>query len=612
MAKHYNAQPSHETPKENLVTPELTPSPDKTESAPSDQEERNIDAPLETSQSVQQQPQTKKKIDFKAFLRTKKGKIMCVAAVLLLIVIAVFCIPASRYAVAGLVIKKDATVIVTDTETGKPVSAADVTLGSQTVKTDANGKVTLKNVQVGPWQVSVKKTYYQDTSGSTLVPIMSGQQALHLQMQATGRQVPIKTINKLTGAVLGGVEVTAGDASVMTAEDGTAVLVLPADKTTLSATFKRDGFNTVTADVLITEQPDDKNTFSLTASGKIYFLSKRTGKIDVMKSDLDGANASVVVAGTGQEEESQTVLLASRDWKYLALQARRDSKVSKLYLVETATDKLSVIDEGDDASFSPVGWSNEYFVYQVNRNNVQAWQPKAQSLKSFNAASGKVTVLEYTDGLGTSSTNWASEVFASTYIIGDKIVYAKYWNNYYGTPALIDGKKDAIYHVNANGDGKQALKQFDAATSSYMEVVIYRPDEIYYKVHASSSKFYEYHDGVVAETTEINDTNFYSQTYNTYLVSPSGKNTFWSEARDGKNVLFVGNADGAEGKELMSSNSFKPYGWFTDNYLLLAKDKSELFIMPRDVPGAEPLKITDYHRPAVSFPGYGYGYGGSY
>ncbi len=614
MAKQHKTTPYQDEdtasaePQESVTPPEepeVSPKPDTDQSEASEAG----DITPEPTKLTPAPATDKKKFNLKAFLHTKKGKVVAVVAALVLIIGLVFAIPASRYAAAGLVVKKDLSVLVVDSETGKPVSAADISVANQTAKTDADGKVTLHNVPVGPWQVSAKKTYYEDTKGATLVPILSNQTALQLSMKATGRQVPISTTNKLTGAALGGVEITAGDATVTTADDGLATLVLPADKATVDATFKLDGFNTLTGTITVAES-DTPTMFSLTPSGKVYFLSKRTGKINIMKSDLDGANASVAVAATGQEEETQTVLLASRDWKYLALQARRDSKTPKLYLVNTADDKLSVIDEGDDVSFSPIGWSNEYFVYRVTRSNVHSWEPKQQSLKSFNALTGKITSLDDSDGVGSGEFNWASETFTNIYIIGDQIIYAKYWNNYFGSPALIAGKKDAIYRIKANGEGKQSVKEFDSTTSSYIEAVLYRPDEIYFRLSGTPNKYFEYHDGVVAETTEVNDTNYYNQAYATYLVSPSGKSTFWYEGRDGKNVLFIGDAEGANSKEIMATNSFKPYGWYTDDYLLLAKNGSELFVLARGVTGAEPVKITDYHKPAISFPGYGYGYGG--
>jgi len=52
--------------------------------------------------------------------------------------------------------------------------------------------------------------------------------------------------------------------------------------------------------------------------------------------------------------------------------------------------------------------------------------------------------------------------------------------------------------------------------------------------------------------------------------------------------------------------------WFTDKYLLVSKDNSELYILP--VAGLTgdtlPYKISDYYRPDISYNGYGRGYGG--
>src|SRR5205085_4643278 len=116
----------------------------------------------------------------------------------------------------------------------------------------------------------------------------------------------------------------------------------------------------------------------------VYFLSKASGKIDIIKTNLDGTDRKTVLAGTGKEDQRNTVLLASKDWKYLALQSRRDSKLAKLYLIDTSTDKLSTIDEGD-ADFVLAGWKNHYFIYEVDRNGKNVWETNQQALKSFNA-----------------------------------------------------------------------------------------------------------------------------------------------------------------------------------------------------------------------------------
>lgn len=549
---------------------------------------------------------------FVAFLQTKKGRIVGAIAAVVVVLGVLFAIPTTRYAIAGTVIKKDLSLQAIDSKTNKPVSAAQLTVAGQTVKTDASGKVTVHNVSVGPWHVVATKANYQNTQIDGTLPIFNTPATAQITMTATGRQVPVTVTNKLTHKPVANVEISAGDATATTASDGTATVVLPANKDKVSANFKASGYNTTTADITVTEQQDTANGFTVTPSGKVYFLSKRTGKINVMSSDLDGVHQDVVVTGTGKESDTDTVLLASRDWKYLALQAiRDDTGKPKLYLVDTASGKLSTIDEGDNVSFSPVGWSNERFIYRVTRINVGAWQPKRQSIKSFNATNGQIATLDDTDAVGTASNAFSGEQYSAVYIIGNTITYAKYWLGYY--PELLTDKKSAIYSVNADGTNKQTLSAFTAATHNNIQSQLYEPSEVYYRDAGSFSgpvQFYAFKDGKVNPTTEATDDNFY-QNYNTYLVSPSGKLTLWSESRDGKNVIQIGDSDGANGKELTTDGTFSTYGWFTDNYILLSKNGSELYIMPSD-PNAKvpPLKITDYHKPATTFPGYGYGYGG--
>jgi hypothetical protein len=59
-------------------------------------------------------------------------------------------------------------------------------------------------------------------------------------------------------------------------------------------------------------------------------------------------------------------------------------------------------------------------------------------------------------------------------------------------------------------------------------------------------------------------------------------------------------------------SDYSPYGWFSDSYTLVSKNASELYIMPTSGPAKsrQPLKITDYYKPAQTYVGYGYGYGG--
>lgn len=550
----------------------------------------------------------KKPNKLRLFLATKKGKVVAVLAGIIALVLLLLAIPPARYGILGLFIKKEVMLQVLDATTNKPVSEADVRVGIHTAKTDNTGSVTLKDLPVGNYGVLVKKKYYADAATTLDVPILSAPQKAEVKLTATGRQVPIRVVNKINGSPMQKATVKVLETTVLTDEKGEASLVLPADKATAKAIITLSDYLDSEANILITEEKE-KNIFPMTPAGSLYFLSKLSGKINVVRANLDGGNAQVVVAGTGKEQDDQTVLLASRDWKHLALKARRDSDKAKLYLIDTATNKLSVIDEGD-ADFTPVGWYNEHFVYTVDRANVQFWQTKKYALKSFNAAQAKLTTIDETTAEGSSINDYAAEIFGQVYILDDQLIYVKDWAANYFSPARLGGKKLTLVTVKPSGQGKQAIKSVDEAEGVQASTALYAPNEVYVSIAAAGkTTFYEYEHGKLEEAKDVTAESF-ARPYPTYLFSPSGKKTFWHESRNGKSVLFVGDANGENSQEPAVLTDYKAYGWHGEDYLLVSKNGSELFIMPAITTGAQPLKVTDYHKPDVSFGGYGYGYGG--
>jgi hypothetical protein len=80
--------------------------------------------------------------------------------------------------------------------------------------------------------------------------------------------------------------------------------------------------------------------------------------------------------------------------------------------------------------------------------------------------------------------------------------------------------------------------------------------------------------------------------------------------KDGKNTLFIGDNDGKNQKQIASLSDYTPYGWYGDNdqYVLLTKNGSELYIATPDTIN-NPQKVTDYYRSQI-INGYGAGYGG--
>lgn len=561
-------------------------------------------------------------------------KKISIPASVIAILIILSVIPLTRYPLASFFINKDFSIQVVDSVSHTPVSGADVVLGSGSgAITDGNGRAKF-HVPVGYSDVEVHKNYYNTYHKiGWLVPIRSQKTVPVIELVATGRQVKVTIDDVVSKKPLADTDIKVLDITAKTDSSGNALLVLPVGSASQKATLSRSGYNNSTVTIKISDTDVAQNNFNLTPSGKVYFLSKLSGKIDVVKTDLDGQNRQTVLAGTGKEDGQSTVLLASRDWKYLALLSRRDSSLAKLFLIETATDKVTAVDEGN-ANFQLIGWSNDTFVYQVDRLGYAQWQPKQHALKSYDAVNKKINVLDETDatGDGTGDSGGAHdtyEAYSGVYIVGQRVVYAKSWNTSYFDNTYLSGKSLAIYSISAAGGTKAVHKTFsydthqivgstDTQKLTYIQSFPANPGQIDYQVYEKSTepKYYIYASGQVTEKPLIKQDfdNYYSGTpYNTYLASPSGNATFWSESRDGKNTLFVGDATGSNGKQVAALSDYQTYGWYTDNYLLASKNGSELFIFSKDgiKKDTDALKITDYHKPAFSYPGYGGGYGGT-
>ncbi len=537
---------------------------------------------------------------------------------ILALVFLLLVVPATRYPLAGLVLKKDFTLQVTDQTTNTPVSGATVSSSGVSALTDGNGKVKLR-LAVGHHMLSIVKKYYQDSQANILVPILGQKTPPVITAQATGRQVKVTIKNIISGKPLPDADIKVLDITAKTDKDGKALIVLPAGTATQKATLSLSGYNSVDVSIKVSDVGVEENNFTITPAGKIYFLSKLSGKIDVVKSNLDGSGRETVLAGTGREDNQNTVLLASRNWKYLALLSRRDSDLAKLYMVETSSDRVTAVDEGN-ATFSLIGWSDTNFVYQVDRLGYQLWQPKAQALKSYNAVTNKITILDETDAQGSNNFDYNYENFNSVYIVGQRVVYSKSWYSTYSSNATLNDNQLGIYSINAAGTGGRSThKTFGYAPnqSTYLQSFPFRPDQIYYQVveKSADAKYYVYTNGQVSERSSIKtdfDNYLNAVQYNTYLASPSGNLTFWSEPRDGKNSLFVGDAAGDNAKQIATLSDYQTYGWYGEDYLLASKNGSELYILSSGgiKKDSDALKITDYHKPVLSYPGFGGGYGG--
>lgn len=581
--------------------PEESAEPD-TNDTNEDEESQNTD--LEESLSNIDNEESEQKAGLKTkpglkqklahLLRTKKRKAVAVIVGVILVAGIVLAIPVSRYSVLGNFVKKNVTILVSDAATKKPVSQATVSIDDQTVNTASDGSAKFSKVPTGEYTVSVSKKYYSDASASYTVPVFGDAQTANVPFNATGRQVEMSVIDKITQKPLAKALIKVGDTSGETDSNGLATIVLPADKKTIAGTITADSYNDTDINVTVAES-SDANKFSVVPSGRIAYLSKLTGKINLMSANLDGSDAKVVIEGTGNEKDSSTSQLAVRDWSYVALQSHRasDSR-NQLYVVNMKSGDLKTVDAGD-VDLQLVGWSGHTFLYEVIRSYSSSVD-KRNALKSYNADSGKLTTIDESQMSGGNS-----DAISDSYIIDGKIVYIKGYSSW------------SVMSVSPDGSNKKTVKAFPQGSGyTYLSARPYEPAGLYYRLtDGNGSQYFEYEDGAI-KSASISDDDFNTDFYPTYLLSPSDNKTFWYEPRDGKNTIFVGDSGAKNPKTLAQLSDYSTYGWYGDDYVLLSKNSSELYVASANesFDKVAPIKVTDYHKPTLTYPGYGAGYGG--
>ena len=596
--------------------PAATPDPTESTDGPVHDEEAQLgDTEAVTAGKGQEPPKSPNKFKrfFSAYWRKKKWTLPLTILVLIGII---FALPMTRYPILALGLKRTYTVAVVDSKTGTPVTGAHVTLGGDTATTDNAGDATFK-AKVGKQAVTISKQYYQSTSTNVFVGVSTAKNSDSVHLAATGRQVPIKVVNKFTGKPVDNAEIKVLDTEAKTSADGTATIVLPTDAPTQMALVSSSGYNQLSSNVTVTSSSVSANTFALVPAGTVYFLSNLSGKLDVVSTNLDGSNRLTVLGGTGNEDPNNTSLLTSTDWKYLALESKRDnSQFGKLYLINTTSgNQLTTIDGGNQDGITLVGWSGHNFVYELTDNSLQNWQSGKTALKSYDADTGKTTTIDQTSADGSQSAyEYQALDFAD--LVNDKVVYGFAWGSL-NSGGINSSNQNMLISANTDGSNKTTLRSMSIAGNTsytYLNAVVSKPGSLDILTDNGSNQdvYYSYNSGnnSVTQSNTISDTSFNQeqQARVTYLISPSGNSTFWAEQRDGKNTLFTGDYDGSNSNQIASLSEYTTYGWYTDNYLLVEKGGSELYIMP--AAGGTAYKISDYYKPPINYYGYGGGYGG--
>ncbi len=520
-----------------------------------------------------------------AWLRTWKGALVG-GALLLAVILAV---PMTRYALLGFMVKKTATITVVDNSTGQPVTDATIHLGRADGKTDARGIATIANVPVGDHQLTIEKKNYEAASSNYLMPVIAAPTTAPVKLKATGRLLSVTVKNAISGDVVANATVKFGEVTATTGSNGIASLSLNVSPVKQSGDVTVNGYNTGTVNFDADRGDNQSIEASVVPAGKVYFLSNRTGTIDVMSSTIDGSAQDVILKGTGREIPYEAQLMTAPARDTLAYYARTDKLA--LYIIDTAAKTATKIDDSGTA-LGMIGWMGTNFYYTIYTEKNPAADGRTQLLV-YNTVTKQRTVVDTTRVTGDPGNPLEESLSSRFQIANGRIFYAKCWTyvNYYG--AALSQK---ISFVSVSDGKATVMKTVDQTKPAYCDILIKKPNLVYFKVTNPNDykdvQYFSYERGKTVVSATLSEADFVSESP-TFMTSPNGEKVMWTETRDGKQVSFVADSSGANTTQV-STATYSSYGWFGDQYTLYTKGNSELFVAPagKSFDGAH--KVTDY------------------
>lgn len=365
--------------------------------------------------------------------------------------------PSSRYWLAGLFIKHDFAIRVLDSTTGQPVSNAAVSNGASNATTDPTGKAVLHAVKPGKFKIAISKPYYATSSVDVLAPIGSQKDVASMNLLSTGNLVEATVKDLITGQTLAGATIKNGEVVATTDSNGRALLAVAPDSTSQSVQVDLEGYNSKPDSLTTKAGAISKSIISLAPKGQIYYLSRSNGKINLVRSNLDGSSAKVVLRGSGNEgTEAKTI--ASPDNKYIALISRRTPDPNpQIYMIDIATDKLSQVTFGP--SLKLLGWIGGNLYWQTATGVLKSFDPASQKTTSADESSLEEQLQKLMSSKMVSADNsmlaWSSN---GQVVVGDvngenpKVIADGYsLVNWYDSKYLLLNKNSTLYITGTGG-----------------------------------------------------------------------------------------------------------------------------------------------------------------
>lgn len=478
-------------------------------------------------------PEEKKKL--------KRRKILFGSISLLILVVVIFAVPMTRWPMLNaLGFRGNIAVLVQDEDSNVTISDVNVLVDDSFVgTTDGSGQLRVSNIRLGDHNIKLQKAGYSRVDEEQTISF--GTRKYNTSLKAIGIKIDIGVKDWLNNTSVVGAKISGGGSTATTDNKGRAALVIkPTDEDT-AVSIKAKGY----LDKKIQVAPKVASLdVSLVSSSKNYFISKRDGKYDIFKSNIDGSSQRKIIEATGKENQGLLQFSIHRNNRYALLVAIRDGTrlgdrlVAGIYKVDLEQASLKKIDEGSDVQL--LGWAGDSAVYTKTSPETNYDDKNFTKLMSVNILSD------------TLAQQASSNYFQLATIVGEKVLYV-------AGDAYREIKNPKLVGVDPNSGARQTYQS--GKSIRYGNQTTYGVLEF----ETDASEFYSLN----VITGALQATDRQPSDINRYSLNQSANKVAYTDRRDGKGVLLVRNLkDGKEEPIVAISGLTTPVRWVSSRLVV--------------------------------------------
>lgn len=479
-------------------------------------------------------------------------------------------VPTSRYFALNLAgVRVSTSFKVIDEKTGQPLKNVEVIIGDKSSKTDKEGQVKVEKIKLGPQDVVTKKPAFAESVRKVTFGLGSNPLG-EVGLVAVGSRYTFNVTDFLSKQPVPGVEAISGEASAVANAEGEIVLVVPDEKEgNVDVQLVAEKYRTEVLSLPVGEKATQN--LEIVPDRKQAFVSKRSGKYDLYKIDVDGKNEEKILEGTGSEKSEGMIILPHAEKEIVAFVSTRGSNynrdgfaLSSLNLIDLQTNETEEIAQSERIQL--IDFINDKLVYVKITDGESAASLNRHKLISYDIESGQEKEL--------ASTNYFNDVLS----VGGFVYYAPAAYQVNGPVGLFKVKPDGSEKNTIFGEEVWNLFRTD------YEIISASVQQNWYEYNIKTSQFNKSDGAPPVLKSRV------------YADSIDKTKSAWVDERDGKGVLLLHNNESNEDDKILKSQSglANPIRWLDNEHLVYrVTNSSETADYALSINGGEPHKIAD-------------------